>query len=76
MDSLTSETYNPDNLPAAFVKKYGGTEDSVQLFSSPARINIIFCVRLQAFDVLVFIINIYILICDIISLNRYANCRL
>jgi len=41
MDSLTSETYNPDNLPAAFVKKYGGTEDSVQLFSSPARINII-----------------------------------
>ncbi len=41
MDSLTSETYNPDDLAAAFVKLYGGTAEGVQLYSSPARINII-----------------------------------
>lgn len=41
MNSLTASTYNPDDLPAAFVKLYGGTEDSVQVYSSPARINII-----------------------------------
>ena len=41
MDSLTSTTYDPENLSAEFVKLYGGTEDSVQLYSSPARINII-----------------------------------
>ena len=41
MNSLTSSTYNPDDLPAAFIKLYGGTEDSVQVYSSPARINII-----------------------------------
>jgi len=40
-NSLTSTTYNPSDLPAAFVKQYGGTADSVQLYSSPARINII-----------------------------------
>ncbi|MGN0729197.1 galactokinase [Treponema sp.] len=33
--------YDPRSLPADFVKVYGGTEDSVQVFSSPARINII-----------------------------------
>ncbi len=41
MNSLTASTYNPDDLSAAFVKLYGGTEDSVQVYSSPARINII-----------------------------------
>ena len=41
MNSLTASTYNPDDLPAAFVKLYGGTEDSLQVYSSPARINII-----------------------------------
>lgn len=41
MNSLTASTYNPDDLPKAFVKLYGGTEDSVQVYSSPARINII-----------------------------------
>ena len=41
MDSLTSTTYIPADLPKDFVKLYGGTEDSVQLYSSPARINII-----------------------------------
>lgn len=41
MNSLTSSTYNPDDLPKAFVSQYGGTEDSVQVYSSPARINII-----------------------------------
>src|SRR5574344_2260827 len=40
-NSLTSSTYNPADLPAAFVKLYGGSVDSVKLFSSPARINII-----------------------------------
>ncbi len=41
MDSLTSESYKPGALAEAFVGKYGGSQDSVQLFSAPARINII-----------------------------------
>ncbi|MDY4902225.1 MAG: galactokinase [Treponema sp.] len=41
MNSLTSTTYDPAELAAAFVKLYGGTEDSVKIYSSPARINII-----------------------------------
>lgn len=41
MNTLTSSTYNPKDLAAAFCKLYGGTEDSVSVFSSPARINII-----------------------------------
>ncbi len=41
MNSLTSQTYDPRKLPKDFVKIYGGTEDSVSVFSSPARINII-----------------------------------
>ena len=41
MNSLTSETYNPEDLPEAFVKLYGGNIEDVQLYSSPARINII-----------------------------------
>ena len=32
-----AELYNPNSLPADFVKVYGGTEDSVKIFSSPAR---------------------------------------
>lgn len=36
-----SALYDPKNLPADFVKIYGGSTDSVQVFSSPARINII-----------------------------------
>lgn len=41
MDSLTSSTYDPENLAEDFVKVYGGTKESVEIFSSPARINII-----------------------------------
>ncbi len=41
MNSLTATTYDPKDLPKAFVEMYGGTEDSVAVFSSPARINII-----------------------------------
>ncbi len=41
MNSLTAKIYDPNDLPKEFVKLYGGTEDSVKLFSSPARINII-----------------------------------
>ena len=41
MDSLTAQYYDPKDLPDAFIKLYGGTKDSVKLFSSPARINII-----------------------------------
>lgn len=33
--------YDPKDLPGDFVKCYGGTEDGVRVFSSPARINII-----------------------------------
>ena len=41
MNTLTSTTYDPKNLPADFVKIYGGSEKDVQVYSSPARINII-----------------------------------
>jgi galactokinase len=41
MDSLTASIYDPADLPDAFVKIYGGSKDSVQVFSAPARINII-----------------------------------
>ena len=41
MNSLTATTYDPKDLPKAFVEMYGGTEDSVSVFSSPARVNII-----------------------------------
>lgn len=41
MDSLTASIYDPADLPEAFVKIYGGSRDGVQVFSSPARINII-----------------------------------
>lgn len=36
-----ADLYDPNSLPSDFVKFYGGTEDSVEVFSSPARINII-----------------------------------
>ncbi len=41
MASLTSSFYNPADLTGAFVNLYGETKDDVQVFSSPARINII-----------------------------------
>lgn len=41
MAALIANTYDPKDLRAEFVKMYGGSEDSVQLYSSPARINII-----------------------------------
>lgn len=41
MDSLTAAIYDPADLPDAFVKIYGGSKDSVHVFSAPARINII-----------------------------------
>lgn len=40
-NSLTEKEYDPKDLPAAFVKHYGGKEEDVAVFSSPARINII-----------------------------------
>ncbi|MBQ6782009.1 MAG: galactokinase [Treponema sp.] len=40
-NSLTTKEYNPADLPAAFVKLYGGNEKDVAIFSAPARINII-----------------------------------
>ena len=39
--TLTAKEYNPRDLPATFVKLYGGSEKDVAIFSSPARINII-----------------------------------
>ena len=39
--ALTEKEFNPADLPAAFVKVYGGSEKDVAVFSSPARINII-----------------------------------
>jgi len=39
--SLTEKDYEPADLVAAFVKMYGGKESDVNVYSSPARINII-----------------------------------
>ncbi len=41
MNSLTSKEYDPKDLPAAFIKVYGESQEKINLFSSPARINII-----------------------------------
>ncbi len=41
MNSLTANTYDPNELPKKFVELYGGNEKDVRIFSSPARINII-----------------------------------
>lgn len=41
MDTLTSSYYDPENLAPDFVRLYGGDARDVQVFSSPARINII-----------------------------------
>lgn len=40
-NNLTEEIYNPENLVKDFIEIYGGKEEDVKLFSSPARINII-----------------------------------
>lgn len=40
-DSFTSKFYDPKNLKDDFIKTYGQTSESIELFSSPARINII-----------------------------------
>ena len=40
-NSLTAKEYDPKELAGAFVKLYGGKEEDVAVFSSPARINII-----------------------------------
>ena len=40
-NSLTKKEYNPTDLKADFIKTYGGTEEGIRIFSSPARINII-----------------------------------
>ena len=40
-NDLTAKEYTPEELKKAFIKVYGGNEDTVRLYSSPARINII-----------------------------------
>lgn len=40
-ESLTEFEYNPQNLKNDFINLYGQSEEKVNLFSSPARINII-----------------------------------
>ena len=40
-NDITAKEYTPEELKEAFVKLYGGDEDTVRLYSSPARINII-----------------------------------
>lgn len=40
-NSLTKNEYNPAELKSDFIKTYGGTEEGIRVFSSPARINII-----------------------------------
>ena len=40
-NSLTEKEYNPSDLPAEFVRIYGGSEKDVRVYASPARINII-----------------------------------
>lgn len=41
MNSLTKKEYSPEELLDGFLKMYGGNKESVRIFSSPARINII-----------------------------------
>lgn len=41
MNSLTKNEYSPEELLDDFLKMYGGKKESVRIFSSPARINII-----------------------------------
>ena len=38
---LTSKEYDPKDLPAEFVRVYGGSEKDIRVYASPARINII-----------------------------------
>ena len=38
---LTSKEYDPKELPAEFVRVYGGSEKDIRVYASPARINII-----------------------------------
>ena len=40
-NSLTANEYNPEKLSAEFLKIYGENKNEIQIFSSPARINII-----------------------------------
>jgi galactokinase len=40
-NSITVGDFSPSDLPKAFVKQYGGTEEGIKVFASPARINII-----------------------------------
>ncbi len=40
-NSLTEKEYNPENLSDDFIKLYGRNGNEIQIFSSPARINII-----------------------------------
>ena len=41
MNSLTAKNYNPEDLIPEFIKTYGNSNEEIQLYSSPARINII-----------------------------------
>ena len=41
MANLTANAYDPKDLGAEFIKMYGGSLADVQIYSSPARINII-----------------------------------
>ncbi len=41
MNSLTAKNYNPEDLIPEFIKTYGNSNEQIQLYSSPARINII-----------------------------------
>ena len=41
MKSLTATNYDPKDLISEFVKIYGGSASDIQIYSSPARINII-----------------------------------
>ena len=41
MNELTAKNYEAKDLIPEFIKLYGGKKDSIQLYSSPARINII-----------------------------------
>ncbi len=40
-NGITAKEYTPEELKAAFIKMYGGGKNTLRLYSSPARINII-----------------------------------
>ena len=51
-NSLTKKEYSPEELLNDFLGIYGGEKDSVRIFASPARINIILRLLPKPYDLM------------------------